>query len=197
MAVLLETHLGLERAGRILYYLRERSCQLRFVSPRRTKLGDFRVKNGQKSITVNNDLNRYRLVLTLIHEMAHLHTYDEYGRRVKPHGKEWQQSFRTLLDLFNIEPLFKEDRDMHSVYLSEYRNPHACSGIVLEKESALRKHDLDAGGIHLADVAENQLFRFKNVTYRKIVVRRTRALCQRADNHKMYTIPQAASVDLL
>ena len=39
---------------------------------RRTKHGDFSIKkNGLVIITINEDLNAYRFLITLIHEISH------------------------------------------------------------------------------------------------------------------------------
>ena len=39
---------------------------------RRTKQGDFSIKkNGLMIITINEDLNTYRFLITLIHEISH------------------------------------------------------------------------------------------------------------------------------
>lgn len=72
-------------------------CKLKIVNNRRTKHGDFRrLPTGKYQITINNDLNQYRFLLTLIHELAHLVTFQKYGR-IKPHGIEWKRSFQHLM----------------------------------------------------------------------------------------------------
>ena len=52
--------------------------------------------NGDYQITINNDLNKYRFLITLIHEMAHLVTFKDMPRS-KPHGKEWKINFQRLM----------------------------------------------------------------------------------------------------
>ena len=43
---------------------------------RRTKHGDFSIKkNGLVIITINEDLNTYRFLITLIHELSHYLRY--------------------------------------------------------------------------------------------------------------------------
>jgi hypothetical protein len=92
-----------ERAVQLtLYLLREGRVQLRITKPRLTKLGDFMpgTGNGPNKISINGDLNPFQFLWTLIHELAHLHTWNEYGRSVDPHGKEWRLKFKELMQPF-------------------------------------------------------------------------------------------------
>ena len=43
------------------------------------------------------NLNPYRFLMTLVHEVAHLVAFQKYGRAIKPHGKEWKFTFQTLM----------------------------------------------------------------------------------------------------
>ena len=65
---------------------------------RRTKHGDFSIKkNGLVIITINEDLNAYRFLITLIHEISHYFSVKNYGVNIKPHGVEWKNTFKKLL----------------------------------------------------------------------------------------------------
>ena len=65
---------------------------------RKTRHGDYRMlSNGKHKITINSNLNPYRFLITLIHEIAHLEAYQKYGRFIKPHGKEWKTTFQHLI----------------------------------------------------------------------------------------------------
>ena len=65
---------------------------------RKTKHGDYRqLPNSKHQITINSNLNPYRFLITLIHEIAHFETYNKFGRFIKPHGKEWKQTFQHLM----------------------------------------------------------------------------------------------------
>ena len=46
---------------------------------------------------MNGDLNPYSFLITTLHEFAHLHTFQQHGNRVNPHGDEWKTNFRKLL----------------------------------------------------------------------------------------------------
>ena len=69
----------------------------KIVNQRHTKHGDFRkLANGTFQISINNNLNPYQFLLTLVHEIAHYVTFKEYGR-VQPHGSEWKSTFQRLM----------------------------------------------------------------------------------------------------
>jgi len=92
---------------------------------RKTRHGDYkRLPNGRHQITVNSNLNEYRFLITLIHEIAHFEAYKEYGRFIKPHGVEWKHTFQRLMlpflnpDIFPNEllPLLAKHFKKESVY---------------------------------------------------------------------------------
>lgn len=86
--------------GYVRGLLHGRCVDVRLTRPRHTKLGDYRSprRAGEPHrITVNDDLNAYAFLTTLLHEIAHLVTHETYARRVRPHGREWKKQFRLLL----------------------------------------------------------------------------------------------------
>ena len=70
---------------------------LKIVNERQTRHGDYRKDaQGYHLITVNANLNKYRFLMTLIHEIAHLVAFEKYGRYIKPHGNEWKHYFSKI-----------------------------------------------------------------------------------------------------
>ena len=68
----------------------DENLSIKVVKQRITKHGDFRKSNNQKCIiTVNQSNNKYRFLMTLIHEIAHHYTYKE-NKFAKPHGTKWK-----------------------------------------------------------------------------------------------------------
>jgi hypothetical protein len=142
--------------------------EIRSVRARRTKLGDHRPPVRGKSvhrITVNNDLNPYAFLTTLLHEIAHAVTWEKhvrprkpFSRRVLPHGAQWKSEFGRILAPLVAEGALPEDV---SEALARYlRNPAAatCSdrGLLV----ALSRYDVpDPSRILVEDVVVGAAFR--------------------------------------
>src|SRR5690554_7140268 len=87
--------------------IKSHGVYLKIVNERVTRHGDYRrLPNGQHQITVNATLNKYRFLMTLVHEIAHLEAFTNYGTRIKPHGKEWKHTFRLLMVPFLRPEIF-------------------------------------------------------------------------------------------
>ncbi len=115
--------------------LREHPHHLIITPPRSTKLGDFTAdpRGGRHTLTVNGNLNSYAFLITLMHELAHLITYNKHRDDVKPHGQEWKSDFKQTLGPFLRRGMFPEDV---AKALRDYlANPGAstCSDIKLSK----------------------------------------------------------------
>lgn len=69
------------------------------VARRKTKLGDHRYDSLRRisSITLNEDSNPYRFLVTLVHELAHARVRFESPARVAPHGKEWKTAVKEMM----------------------------------------------------------------------------------------------------
>ena len=63
--------------------IKNNSVHLKIVNERQTRHGDYRKAiNGKHEITVNGSLNKYRFLITLIHEISHLVAFEKYGRMI-------------------------------------------------------------------------------------------------------------------
>ena len=191
----LSKHLSADKIEVILSYLKEHNCVLQFKNPRKSKRGDFRVQNSLKLITINQDENSFRLLFTLVHEIAHLKTYNDYKHTVKPHGIEWKNNFRLLFAMFSMEEEFSANKLIHVAAMRELQNPKASSGVSLELEKAFRLADKQES-ILLNEISIGSHFIFRGVEYKKEANRRSRALCTNLSNQKKYTINVSASVQI-
>lgn len=63
-------------------------------------------KGLNHQITINQNLNKYAFLLTLVHEIAHLITYVNHGWNVKGHGPEWKNCFKKQITPFMRDEVF-------------------------------------------------------------------------------------------
>ena len=115
---------------------------IKLKKSRKTKHGDFSVKkNGLCMITINDDLNQYRFLITLIHEISHYKAYEKYGPYIKPHGVEWKNIFKNLLlPIINSEVFPNDILRTLAIYA---KNPKASSDTDLNLSLALNKYNMN------------------------------------------------------
>ena len=81
----------------INHWISELNVDVKLSKPRKTKFGDFKVINNKFYITINDNLNKYSFLITLTHELAHAFVYSKHQNNVKPHGREWKQTFKLMM----------------------------------------------------------------------------------------------------
>lgn len=160
---------------------------------RQSKLGDYKYNPKDKShtITLNHDLNKYAFLVTYIHEVAHLITYLEFGRKVSPHGKEWKNNFKRLfIPLLNDEVM--PDRVLRAL-ARHLKNPKASSCADPELYRTLSQYD-DKPKVFLSDITVGASFTLGNRVFKKEKLRRTRYVCEEVKTGKKYLISKSAQV---
>lgn len=97
--------------SQLVSWIKQDAVHLKITPKRKTILGNYRPPHGSKGhqITINGDLNPYAFLLTLIHEFAHLYVWKKYQNTVRPHGKEWAETFRELASYFIQNQSFPPD----------------------------------------------------------------------------------------
>lgn len=192
---ILKKYIPSEAIDITIRYLKEYKIHLRITKNRNSKLGDFRppVRSGVNKVSINFDLNEYAFLITLIHETAHVYVWENYGNKPKPHGREWKDAFRELMNPILDENIFPEDIDFA---LRRYlRNAKASSGSDVNLSRILGKYD-NSTYIVLEDLPMNAVFRINNgKTFRKLEKRRTRYMCICLDDQKNYTINPLVKVE--
>lgn len=174
--------------------------ELRLSRPRRTKLGDHRPPTRAAAvhrITINDDLNPYAFLTTLLHEVAHAAAWERHRgrRRVRPHGREWKEEFAGLLGPVVAAGLLPSGV---AQALARYlENPAAAScsdrGLVL----ALAEFDAPtAGRVRVEDLAERTVFKAANgAVFRAGRMIRSRRACFDLATGREYRVHGLAFVE--
>ena len=164
--------------------------QLKITRTRQTKVGDFTSKRSiaHPRITLNHELNPFLFLITYVHEVAHLRVHLHYGNRVDPHGEEWKNNFRILMQPMLRQDIFEDD--ILQVLERHMANPKASSFADTELTKVLRRYDKDAGQYAtLSEIPEGSIFRFQGRFFKKGKIRRTRVLCHEVKTKRHYLVP--------
>lgn len=132
-------------------FLRHHKVHLTVTRSRATVLGDYRHATAYRNhrISVNGDLNPHAFLITLLHELAHLLTFQMHGNRVQSHGREWKKQYADLLRFFLEHHLFPDDV-RHALEKSMH-NPAASSCADDHLMRVLRKYDNRPDGICMVE----------------------------------------------
>src|SRR5689334_7455639 len=156
----LQTYLPPNSFDAVMSYLHQYKVQLTITKERKAILGDYRHRTHFENhrISVNGNLNKYSFLITLIHEIAHLLTFEQFGRNVQAHGKEWKMIYAGLLDQFLKNKIFPET--LEKELLLSLRNPAASSCAEDGLIRVLRKFD-EKGDHHriVEEIPLNSLFK--------------------------------------
>ncbi|MCU0360283.1 MAG: SprT-like domain-containing protein [Bacteroidia bacterium] len=125
----------------IAQWIIEYDFKLKIKKERSTRLGDYTSPRAGMNhlITINHNLNKYSFLITLVHEIAHLVTYNQHKNRVNPHGLEWKKNFQQLMQPFLSTDIFP--LEVFAALRAYIQNPAAssCSDHALLK--TLKLHD--------------------------------------------------------
>lgn len=169
-------------------YLLNYKVHLTITRERKTVLGDYRnaVHQQNHRISVNGNLNKYSFLVTLLHELAHLLTFDKYGHKVMAHGREWKSNFAVLLSQFIKNKIFPAD--IEKELKATLHNPGASSCAEEGLMRVLRKYDVREDGFLLVEeLPVNSLFQMKDGrVFKKGEKLRKRYRCQEVGTGKVY-----------
>ena len=166
---------------------------IKLKKTRKTKHGDFSVnKNGLKLITINESLNKYRFLITLIHEISHYFTFKNYGKYIKPHGVEWKNTFRSLL-----LPVINSDvfpNDVLKTLAAYTKNPKASTDTDLNLSLTLNKYNTNQSE-YVSSLSNGTVFKASNDrTYIMIKKLRKRYECMDVLTKKLYLFSPNVSI---
>ncbi len=175
----------------VLELLKKYPFTLKITRERNTKHGDFRYQKNGFIITVNNNLNQFQFLITLIHEIAHLVTYSEY-KNIKPHGKEWKQNFKLLMLPFLTPNIFPDD--ILPILAKHLKNPKASSDTDVNLALALKKYSPKSDKNYIFEIENDKYFIYNERIFKQGQKRRTRYECTEVKTGKKYLFNQNVEV---
>ncbi len=181
----------------VLKLLRHDNLTVKIKKERKTRHGDYmRLPNGSHQITINSNLNKYRFLITLIHEIAHFEAYKTYGRFIKPHGIEWKRTFQHLMLPFLNPNIFPND--LLSLLAKHFKNPKASSDTDINLALALKQFDKPNNKTYIFEVPIGSTFKLYNgKVFKKSQKRVKRYECIEIKTGKLYLFNPNAEVELL
>ena len=197
MPKILEKYIPQASVASVFQLITMHNIYLKIVNERLTRHGDYRkMPNGQHQITVNSNLNTYRFLITLIHEIAHLITFKKYGNLVKPHGNEWKHTFQQLM-LPYIRPEIFPNQLLPYLAI-HFKNPKASSDTDAKLSLALKHYDAPNDKNYIFEIPFGGDFRL----YNGKVFKRGKKLVKRYEcleiaTGKIYLFNPNAEVEIL
>lgn len=170
---------------------------LKIVNERQTRHGDYRKGiSGKHEITVNGSLNKYKFLITLIHEIGHLVAFEKYGRNIKPHGNEWKYTFQQLMIPYIRPEIFPNH--LLPLLARHFKNPSASSDTDTTLSLALKQFDAANDKSYVFEIPYGSVFRIQNgKIFKKIAVRTKRFECIEISSGRTYLFNPNAEVEVL
>lgn len=181
----------------VLGYLRQYKVHLTVARERKSVLGDYRHRTHHVNhrISVNGNLNSYSFLITLLHELAHLLTFEQYSNKVMAHGREWKTIYAKLLDQFLQHTIFPPD--IQAELLRSLQNPAASTCAEDGLLRVLRKYDTKENRHQLVEeLLVNALFRISDGrVFQKKEKLRKRFKCVEVKTGKVYLFSPVYEVE--
>lgn len=197
MKHILEKYIPTHAVEPVFGLIEANHIHLKIVNERKTRHGDYRLMpGGSHQITVNANLNKYRFLITLIHEIAHLLAFKVFGRNIKPHGDEWKKTFQRLMLPFIRPEIFPTQ--LLPLIAKHFRNPKASSDTDAHLAVALKQFDEENDKNYIFEIPQGGIFRIYNGRIFKKGERRIKRYeCVEVKTGKVYLFQPNAEVEFL
>lgn len=197
MNKILEKYLPSHSVPAVFSLIEENRIHLKIVNERVTRHGDYRrTQNGGHQITVNSNLNKYRFLITTVHEIAHLLAFERFGYNIKPHGREWKITFQQLMLPFIRPEIFPAQ--LLPLIARHFKNPKASSDTDAHLSVALKKFDPENDKNYIFELPAGGSFRIYNgKVFKRGPKRRKLYECMEVSTGKIYLFQPNAQVELL
>ena len=184
----------------VVQYVHHYKIHLTVTRQRKSVLGDYRHAGGwgNHKISVNGNLNKYEFLITFLHELAHLFTYEQHKNKVEPHGIEWKNNYSLLLQDFVKRNIFPDD--IIKALQKSIKNPSATANGETDLLIVLRNYSQQSrpGFITIEKVPDGGFFiTEKGRLFQKVGKRRKRYECIEVETNRHYSFSSLSEVQLV
>lgn len=195
----LQNYLPPRTGDAVTAFLHQYKVHLTITRERKSILGDYRHRthHANHRISVNGNLNTYAFLITLLHELGHLLTFEQFSARVQAHGREWKNMYARLLDQFLQHKIFPAD--IEKELLQSLKNPAASSCAEDGLLRVLRKYDTKESYHRLIEeLSINTVFRISDGRiFKKEEKLRKRFKCVEVQTGKVYLFSPVYEVEMV
>ena len=197
MQNLLKNYIPSNSLVQVLNLLAHDNLSVKIKNERKTRHGDYmQLPNGKHQITINSNLNEYRFLITLIHEIAHFETYRAYGKFIKPHGLEWKHTFQHLMLPFLNPNIFPNN--LLPLLAQHFKNPKASSDTDIKLAFALKQFDEPNDKTYVFEIPLGVTFKLYNGRVFKMGQKRVKRFeCVEIKTGRLYLFNPNAEVELI
>ncbi len=165
---------------------------IKITRGRNSKLGDYRkMPDKSHQITINSTLQPQLFFFVLTHELAHLIAFEQFGRKIFPHGAEWKHTFREML----LESISIYAEDLKPMILKFSRSPKANFMASPELVKYFHIEDFHDESSYIEDLNIGDRFLYRKHTYIIQEKRKINYLCKNLDSGKIYIFKPLARVE--
>ena len=192
----LSSFLELKTVKKVRSWQKRFNVEIILTNPSKSRLGVFIPKRHDNHvIRINNNLNKYAFLITLIHEIAHAVIWEKHGRRVNPHGEEWKDQYKKMMLPFLNPEFFPED--VLKSLSNHMINPGASSVRDLELSMILKKYDKHKSTF-MSEIHNGDEFSIDNgKRFVRIEKLRKNYQCKEISTGKLYRFSPLAEVKLI
>lgn len=165
---------------------------IKITRNRNSKLGDYRkLPDNSHEITVNSTLAPQLFFFVLTHELAHLIAFENFGRRISPHGNEWKDTFRQML----LQSLDVYEENLRPIIIKFSKSPKAnfMASPDLVKYFHIENHDDTL--IFVEQLQKGEYFIYRNEKYLLEGLIKKNYLCKNLATGRKYSFKPLARVE--
>lgn len=188
----LEKYLPADSLPFLQKWFGEYYIHIKITKGRNSKLGDYRkLPDRSHQITINSTLQPQLFFFVLTHELAHLIAFEDFGRKISPHGIEWKQTFQKML----LESISIYSEDLKPIIVKFSKSPKANFMASPELVKYFHTENDEQDDFYLESLDINEKFTYRRQSYIIENKLKKNYICRNLDNGKKYIFKPLSRVE--